>query len=50
MSAIEMHKDISLEDVQRALADALGPSYRVSATSDSSLRVTRNFIIWERCM
>jgi hypothetical protein len=46
MSAIEMHEDISLEDVQRALADALGPGYRISATSDSSLRITRNFIIW----
>jgi hypothetical protein len=46
MSAIEVNKDVGLEDVQRALSDALGPAYRVTITSDSSLRIMRNFVTW----
>lgn len=46
MSAIVVNKDVGLESVQRALSDALGPGYRVTATSGSSLRVVRNFIVW----
>jgi hypothetical protein len=46
MSALTVDKEISLEDVQRALADVLGPGYRVSVTSGSALKVTRNAVTW----
>ena len=47
MSAIEVNREIGLEGVQRGLSEALGPGYRVSTTSsDSSLRVIRNFVVW----
>jgi hypothetical protein len=46
MSTIEVNKDVGLDDVQRALSDALGPAYRVSITSGSSLKVMRNFVTW----
>ena len=32
MSTLAVYQEISLADVQRALGDALGPSYRVSVT------------------
>jgi hypothetical protein len=46
MSAPAVNKEISLEDVQRALAEGLGPGYRVSATSGSTLKVMRNAVTW----
>jgi len=46
MSALAVDREISLEDVQRALADALGPGYRVSVTSGSSLKIMRNAVTW----
>jgi hypothetical protein len=46
MSALAVNKEISLEDAQRALADALGPGWRVTVTSGSSLKVTRNAVTW----
>ncbi len=46
MSALTVDKEISLEDVQRALADALGPGWRVTVTSGSALKVTRNAVTW----
>jgi hypothetical protein len=46
MSALAVDKEISLEDVQRALGDALGPGYRVSVTSGSSVKVRRNAVTW----
>ncbi len=33
--------DISLEEIQRRLSDALGHGYKVSATSDSTLKIRR---------
>lgn len=44
MSTLAVSEEISLEDVQRALGDALGPGYRVSVTSGSSLKVMRNAV------
>jgi hypothetical protein len=46
MSAIDVNKEVGLDDVQRALSDALGAGYRVSTISGSSLRVMRNFLVW----
>lgn len=42
----QVEQDLTLEAVQRALADELGPGYRVTATSASALRVYRNPVIW----
>lgn len=46
MSAITVNRDIGLDAVQRGLSDALGPGYRITPTSGSSLRVMRNFLAW----
>ncbi len=46
MSAIEVNRQIEAEDARAALSEALGPGYRVSVSSPSSLKVTRNFLIW----
>jgi len=46
VSAVQVNRDISLEEVQAALSEALGPAYRVKAMSGSALRVTRNPVIW----
>lgn len=46
MSALAVDKEISLEDVRRALAGALGPGWRVTVTSGSALKVTRNAVTW----
>jgi len=42
----EVKKEISLADATRALSDGLGSGYRVTAKSDSTLRVYRNPVIW----
>ena len=34
-------RDISLEEIQRRLSDALGHGYKVTATSDSALKIRR---------
>jgi hypothetical protein len=41
-----IRKEIGLQDVEHALADQLGSGYRVNVTSDTSLRVYRNPVIW----
>ena len=41
MSTTTVSRDMTLEDIQRALSDALGPAYKVTATSDSTLKVRR---------
>ena len=46
MSTLAVDQEISLEDVQHALGDTLGPGYRVSVTSGSSLKVMRNAASW----
>jgi len=46
MSALELNKDVGIDDVQRVLSEALGAGYRVKVSSSSALRVTRNFVIW----
>ena len=42
----QVKQEISIEDAQRALSQALGSGYRVHSTSDSTLRVVRNPVIW----
>jgi hypothetical protein len=42
----EVKKEVSLEDATRALSDGLGTGYRVTAKTDSTLRVFRNPVIW----
>ncbi len=41
MSTTTVSRDMTLEKIQRALSDALGPAYKVTATSDSTLKVQR---------
>ena len=43
---LAVDKEISPEDVQRALGDTLGPSYRLRVTSGSSPKVRRNAVTW----
>jgi hypothetical protein len=42
----EVTQELLLADVERALSEGLGSGYRVKATSDSTLRVSRNPVIW----
>jgi hypothetical protein len=42
----ELKKEVSLEDARHALSDGLGPGYRVTTKTDSTLRVYRNPVIW----
>jgi hypothetical protein len=41
MSTTTVSRDMIREQIQRALGDALGPAYKVTATSDSTLKVRR---------
>jgi hypothetical protein len=41
MSTTKIGRDVSLEEIQRRLSDALGHGYKVTATSDSALKVRR---------
>jgi len=41
MSTTTISRDMTLEKIQRALGDALGPADKVTATSDSTLIVRR---------
>ena len=41
MSTTTVSRDMTLENIQRALSDSLGPAYKVTATSDSTLKVRR---------
>jgi len=42
----QVKHEVRLEDVQKALSDALGPAYRVAAKSNTVLGVHRNPVIW----
>lgn len=42
MAAIEVNREIEIEDARKALSDALGPGYQVTVGSSSSLKVKRN--------
>jgi len=42
----EVKKAVSLDEATRALSDALGTRYRITAKTDSTLRVFRNPVIW----
>jgi hypothetical protein len=44
MAAIEVNRQIEVEDAQKALSDALGPGWQVTAGSSSSLKVKRNLL------
>ena len=41
MSTTEVSGEIPLEEIQRALSEALGRGYRVTATSDCTLKIRR---------
>lgn len=41
MSTTEVRGEIPLEEIQRTLSEALGRGYRVTATSDSTLKIRR---------
>ncbi len=48
MSTTAVSRDMTLENIQRALSDLLGPAYKVTATSDSTLKVRRFPLITAR--
>jgi hypothetical protein len=41
MSTTEVRGEIPLEEIQRTLSEALGHGYKVTATSDSTLKIRR---------
>ena len=41
MSTTEVQGEIPLDELQRMLSDALGRAYKVTATSDSTLKIRR---------
>ena len=41
MSTTTVSRDMTLDDIQRALSGALGPAYKVTATSDSTVKIRR---------
>ncbi len=41
MSTTKTSREIPLDEIQRTLRDALGPAYKVTATSDSTLKIRR---------
>ena len=43
--ALQTKQEVDVEEAKRALADALGPKYRVSVTSGSTLKVGRAGVI-----
>lgn len=45
MPTVEVSGDVDVEEAQRALSDRLGTGYKVTATSDSSLKVSRNILL-----
>lgn len=44
MAAIEVNRQIEVEEAEKALSDALGPGYQVTVDSPSSLKVKRNLL------
>ncbi len=45
MSTVQTNQEVGVEDVQRTLADLLGPKYRVTGASGSTLKVGRTGVI-----
>jgi hypothetical protein len=43
--AVQTNQEVDIEEAKRALADALGPKYRVSVTSSSTLKIGRAGVI-----
>ena len=45
MPTVQTRQELTIEDVQRALSEALGPQYRVAQGSDSTLKIGRKGVI-----
>ncbi len=45
MSALHVDHDISVEDLQQLLAEQLGAGYKITVTSPSTLKVSRNSLM-----
>jgi len=45
MAAVQTKQEVGVEDVQRTLADLLGPKYHVTVASGSTLKVGRSGVI-----
>jgi hypothetical protein len=45
MSTVQTKREVTIEDVQRALSNELGPNYRVAVDSNSTLMIGRTGII-----
>ena len=48
MAKVHTDQDVGVDDAQRRLSEGLGPRYRVTATSDSSLKVGLPGVIGSR--
>lgn len=45
---MQIKKAVGVPEIERALGDELGPTYKVKATSETTLRVYRNPVIWAK--
>jgi hypothetical protein len=45
MSTVQIKREVTIDDVQHALSDELGPHYRVNVASTSTLRIGRTGVI-----
>ena len=45
MPTLKTNQEVGVDDVQRALSDELGPNYRVTVASGSTLKVGRTGVI-----
>jgi len=45
MSTVQVKREVTVEDVQHALSDELGPHYRVNVASNSTLHIGRTGVI-----
>jgi len=43
---IQVSHQVSLEEVQRVLSDSLDAAFKIKQTSDTTLRVQRNAVVW----
>ena len=48
MSTVQVKREVTVEDVQHALSDELGPHYRVNVASNSTLHIGRTGVIPSR--
>ena len=45
MSSVQVRREVTVDDAERALSNELGPHYRVSIDSDSTIKIGRTGVI-----